>query len=52
MDDARDLNETRAVPAGGIIIHPAGAIHYDATKEVRAIVEIRGMGPVTTTQAN
>ncbi len=52
MDDTKDLDETLAISVGGFMIHPAGAIHYDAAKEVPAIVEIRGMGPVTTTQAN
>ena len=52
MDDTKDLDETLAIPAGGFMIHPAGAIHYDAAKDAPAIVEIRGMGPVTTTQAN
>jgi len=50
MDASKDLDETLAIPRGGFMVHPAGAIHYDAAKNVPAIVEIRGWGPVTTTR--
>ena len=45
-----DMEKTVPIPAGGFMKHPAGAIHYDGAKTEPVIVEIRGMGPVTTTQ--
>lgn len=50
-DDSHDMDKTVPIPAGGFMIHPAGAVHYDGAKDVAAVVEIRGMGPVTTTPA-
>ena len=49
-DDSHDMEKTVPIPAGGFMIHPAGAVHYDGARDVPAVVEIRGMGPVTTTQ--
>ncbi len=34
---------------GSFVIHPAGGIHYDGAKDEEVIVQIIGMGPVTTT---
>lgn len=48
-DTSHDMNETVAIPAGGFMIHPAGAVHYDGSREGPVVVEIRGMGPVNTT---
>lgn len=46
---SRDINRTTAIPAGGFMIHPAGGVHYDgANHEAPVIVEIRGMGPVSS----
>jgi quercetin dioxygenase-like cupin family protein len=48
-DASHDINRTTAIPAGGYMVHPAGSVHYDgANSEAPVIVEIRGMGPVTT----
>jgi len=40
-----------AVPikAGGFMFHPKGLHHYDGAKDEEVIVQIAGMGPVTTT---
>ncbi len=48
-DASRDINRTTPIPAGGFMIHPAGGVHYDgANHEAPVIVEIRGMGPVSS----
>ncbi|MFB3104215.1 MAG: cupin domain-containing protein [Pseudomonadales bacterium] len=47
-----DKDNTVALPAGSFMKHPAGGVHYDGAKEEAVIVEIRGMGPVTTTSVN
>lgn len=47
--DKYDMNDTVAIKAGGFMKHPAGAVHFDGAKDDAVIVEIRGMGPVTTT---
>lgn len=44
-----DMNNTVPIKAGGFMKHPAGAVHFDGAKDEPVIVEIRGMGPVTTT---
>ena len=49
-DSKFDMSTTVPVKPGGFMKHPAGAIHYDGAKDEAVIVEIRGMGPVTTTQ--
>jgi hypothetical protein len=36
---------------GGFIFHPAKVAHYDTAKDEEVIVEIVGMGPVQTVQA-
>jgi oxalate decarboxylase/phosphoglucose isomerase-like protein (cupin superfamily) len=46
-----DMSKTVPIKAGGFMKHPAGAIHFDGAKDEAVIVEIRGMGPVTTTSA-
>jgi hypothetical protein len=46
-----DMNKTVPIKTGGFMKHPAGAIHFDGAKDEAVIVEIRGMGPVTTTSA-
>lgn len=38
------------IKAGGSMYHPAGFHHYDGAKGEDAIVEIIGIGPVSTTQ--
>ena len=37
------------VKAGTFIYEPPGGHHYDMAKDEEAVVEIIGMGPVTTT---
>lgn len=45
---AFDPKATVPLQAGSFMIHPAGAVHYDGSRDGEVIVEIRGMGPVTT----
>ncbi len=49
---ARTYNpdETRPVTAGTFIYEPAGGIHYDLSKDERVVVQIMGIGPVSTQQ--
>jgi hypothetical protein len=35
---------------GSIVVHPAGGHHFDGARDEEVIVQIIGMGPVTTTQ--
>jgi hypothetical protein len=46
-----DPESTVAVPAGGYVLHKAGAIHYDGAKKEPAVIQVWGMGPATSTPA-
>ena len=49
-DASGDCGRTKPLPAGSFAIHPAGAVHFDgACGDTATVVEITGMGPVTTT---
>jgi hypothetical protein len=39
------------VPAGGYVLHKAGAIHYDGAKKEPVVIQVWGMGPNTSTPA-
>jgi quercetin dioxygenase-like cupin family protein len=43
-----DPEATVALGPGSFMLHPAGAVHYDGARDEPVIVEIRGMGPVST----
>ncbi len=43
-------NGLDSMKAGSYVTHPAGGIHYDGARDEAVIVQIIGMGPVTTTQ--
>ena len=43
-----DPEATVALVPGSFMFHPAGAVHYDGARDAPVIVEIRGMGPVST----
>ena len=47
-DASHDMTRTTPIPAGGFMMHPAGAVHYDGSRGEAVVVEIRGMGPVST----
>lgn len=51
-DGAEVYDPEKMVPMreGSFVKHPAGGIHYDGAKDEAVIVQIIGMGPVTTTQ--
>jgi quercetin dioxygenase-like cupin family protein len=40
-----DPNSTTPVPAGGMMVHPAGKVHYDGARNEEAIVQMMGVGP-------
>ncbi|MBN4053613.1 cupin domain-containing protein [Haliea sp. AH-315-K21] len=47
-DASHDIDKTTELSVGGFMIHPAGAVHFDGSRDGPVIVEIRGMGPVIT----
>jgi hypothetical protein len=47
--DVFNPDRTQPLAAGGFMKHPAGVHHYDGAKDTEVIVQIIGMGPVTTT---
>ena len=48
--DVYNPDSMKAVKAGTFIYEPAGGHHYDMAKDEEVIVQIFGMGPVSTTQ--
>jgi hypothetical protein len=46
-----DPDGMKPVPAGSFVTHFAKEIHYDGAKDAECILQIVGMGPATTTQA-
>ena len=46
-----DPDSTYPVSAGTYVVDHAGGIHYDGAKDAECVLEIVGMGPVATTQA-
>ena len=45
-------DKTEGLGPGGYMKHPAKAAHYDGAKKDEVIVQITGMGPVTTEYLN
>jgi predicted metal-dependent enzyme (double-stranded beta helix superfamily) len=43
------LQATKALPAGSVMFHPAGAVHFDGSASEEVEVQIMGFGPVKTT---
>ena len=46
-----DPDSTYPAPAGSYVVDKANGIHYDGAKDADCVIEIVGMGPVTTTGA-
>jgi quercetin dioxygenase-like cupin family protein len=46
-----DPDSTYPVSAGAYVVDRANGIHYDGAKDTECVLEIVGMGPVITTQA-
>jgi quercetin dioxygenase-like cupin family protein len=46
----REFDRENTVPLGpgSYMMHPAGAIHYDGSRDGEVIVEIKGVGPAST----
>lgn len=51
-DASHDMSRATPIKAGGYMIHPAGAVHFDGAVDGPVVVEIKGIGPVTTTQVD
>jgi hypothetical protein len=49
--DTFDPDRTVPVPAGRYVVHHAGPAHYDGAKDAETVIQVWGMGPVTTTPA-
>ncbi len=49
-DASHDMSRATPISAGGYMIHPAGAVHFDGAVDGPVVVEIKGIGPVTTTE--
>lgn len=47
---SNDLGEIVPMQPGGFMVHPSDAVHFDGSVEGEVIVEVRGMGPVASTQ--
>ncbi len=47
--DTYDLSKTYPMPAGSVVTDLAGKVHFDGAKNEEALLELVGMGPVTTT---
>jgi quercetin dioxygenase-like cupin family protein len=45
IGDKFDPASTIGIPVGGIMVHPAGKMHYDGAKGEEAIVQMMGIGP-------
>jgi hypothetical protein len=46
-----DPENTVPMPAGSYVLHKGGQVHYDGAKGGEAIIQVVGIGPVTTTPA-
>lgn len=51
-DASHDMSKAIPITPGGYMIHPAGAVHFDGAVDGPVVVEIKGVGPVTTTQVD
>jgi hypothetical protein len=49
--DKFDPDSTVPVPAGTYVIHHAKEIHYDGAKKEPVVIQVWGMGPATSTNA-
>ena len=47
--DTYDLSKTYPMAAGTVVTDLAGKVHWDGAKDEDALLELVGMGPVTTT---
>lgn len=48
-DRVFDASRTTPIGAGGYMLHPANGVHFDGAGADEVIVQITGMGPVSTT---
>jgi quercetin dioxygenase-like cupin family protein len=48
-NDTFDTSKTYPMPAGSVVTDLANTVHFDGAKDGEALLELVGMGPVTTT---
>jgi hypothetical protein len=48
-DTKFDASRTTPIGVGGYMFHPANGVHFDGARADEVIVQITGMGPVSTT---
>lgn len=48
-NDTFDTDKTYPMPAGSVVTDLANTVHFDGAKDGEALLELVGMGPVTTT---
>jgi len=48
-NDTFDIDKTYPMPAGSVVTDLANMVHFDGAKDQEALLELVGMGPVTTT---
>ena len=48
-NDTFDTDKTYPMPAGSVVTDLANTVHFDGAKDEPALLELVGMGPVTTT---
>lgn len=49
--DRFDPDSTVPAPAGSYVIHKAGKVHYDGSKDGEVVIQLWGMGPATSIPA-
>lgn len=49
--DSFDPDSTVPAPAGSYVIHKAGKVHYDGSRDGEVIIQLWGMGPATSIPA-
>jgi quercetin dioxygenase-like cupin family protein len=48
--DKFDPDSTKPMPAGSVVVHYAGKVHYDGAKDEPCEIIIYGLGPATSTR--
>jgi hypothetical protein len=49
--DKFDPDGTVPVPAGSYVLHKGGQVHFDGAKNEEAVIQVSGIGPISTTPA-
>ena len=49
--DKFDPATATPIPTGGLMVHPAGKVHYDGARDTEVVVQMMGVGPSGKTVA-